>query len=150
MFLMSNFITQRLYMFYDSGYPAVKSIALIPFANRISKYPRKDSRENRLSFFLCRQPEGSAHAETRRENREELTTENEENKKKIRQFDNREKVFRRKRSVKEHKARNHWLCGRSVIHTKILFFSHVPPSFSGRATLKNSVELYRKTCDAFF
>ena len=44
--------------------------------------------------------------------REELTAEIEEGKKKIRQFENREKMLRQKLSVEERKARNHRLCKR--------------------------------------
>ena len=44
--------------------------------------------------------------------REELTAEIEENKKKIRQFENREKIIKQKLSVEERKARNHRLCKR--------------------------------------
>ena len=41
-----------------------------------------------------------------------LTAEIEENKKKIRQFENREKIIKQKLSVEERKARNHRLCKR--------------------------------------
>ena len=44
--------------------------------------------------------------------REELTAEIEESKKKIRQFENREKIIKQKLSVEERKARNHRLCKR--------------------------------------
>ena len=44
--------------------------------------------------------------------REELTAEIEEGKKKILQFENREKMLRQKLSVEERKARNHRLCKR--------------------------------------
>ena len=44
--------------------------------------------------------------------REELTAEIEEGKKKIRQFENREKIIKQKLSVEERKARNHRLCKR--------------------------------------
>ena len=43
---------------------------------------------------------------------EELTAEIEESKKKIRQFENRKKMLRKKLSVEERKARNHRLCKR--------------------------------------
>lgn len=43
---------------------------------------------------------------------EELTAEIEDGKKKIRQFENREKMLRQKLSVEESKARNHRLCKR--------------------------------------
>ena len=43
---------------------------------------------------------------------EELTAEIEDGKKKIRQFENREKMLRQKLSVEERKARNHRLCKR--------------------------------------
>ncbi len=48
----------------------------------------------------------------REKTREELTAEIEEGKKKIRQFENREKMLRQKLSVEERKARNHRLCKR--------------------------------------
>ena len=48
----------------------------------------------------------------REKTREELTAEIEENKKKIRQFENREKIIKQKLSVEERKARNHRLCKR--------------------------------------
>ena len=44
--------------------------------------------------------------------REELQAEIEDGKKKIRQFENREKMLRQKLSVEERKARNHRLCKR--------------------------------------
>ena len=37
---------------------------------------------------------------------------------------------------------------RGVVHTEILLPPHAPPSFSDRATLWNSVELYEKTGNA--
>ena len=43
---------------------------------------------------------------------QELTAEIEESKKKIRQFENREKIIKQKLSVEERKARNHRLCKR--------------------------------------
>ena len=48
----------------------------------------------------------------REKTREELTAEIEEGKKKIRQFENREKIIKQKLSVEERKARNHRLCKR--------------------------------------
>ena len=48
----------------------------------------------------------------REKTREELTAEIEDGKKKIRQFENREKMLRQKLSVEERKARNHRLCKR--------------------------------------
>ena len=48
----------------------------------------------------------------REKTREELTAEIEDRKKKIRQFENREKMLRQKLSVEERKARNHRLCKR--------------------------------------
>ena len=48
----------------------------------------------------------------REKTREELTAEIEEDKKKIRQFENREKIIKQKLSVEERKARNHRLCKR--------------------------------------
>ena len=48
----------------------------------------------------------------REKTREELTAEIEDMKKKIRQFQNREKMLRQKLSVEKHKARNHRLCKR--------------------------------------
>ena len=44
--------------------------------------------------------------------REELQAEIEDGKKKIRQFENREKMLRQKLSKEERKARNHRLCKR--------------------------------------
>ena len=48
----------------------------------------------------------------REKTREELTAEIEESKKKIRQFENWEKIIKQKLSVEERKARNHRLCKR--------------------------------------
>ena len=48
----------------------------------------------------------------REKTREEVTAEIEESKKKIRQFENREKIIKQKLSVEERKARNHRLCKR--------------------------------------
>ena len=48
----------------------------------------------------------------REKTHEELTAEIEDGKKKIRQFENREKMLRQKLSVEERKARNHRLCKR--------------------------------------
>ena len=48
----------------------------------------------------------------REKTREELTAEIEDRKKKIRQFENREKMLRQKLSVEERKARNHRICKR--------------------------------------
>ena len=48
----------------------------------------------------------------REKTREELTAEIEEGKKKIRQFENREKIIKQKLSVEERKSRNHRLCKR--------------------------------------
>ena len=48
----------------------------------------------------------------REKNREELQAEIEDGKKKIRQFENREKMLRQKLSVEERKARNHRPCKR--------------------------------------
>ena len=48
----------------------------------------------------------------REKTREELTAEIENGKKKIRQFENREKMLRQKLSKEERKARNHRLCKR--------------------------------------
>ena len=48
----------------------------------------------------------------REKTREELNAEIEEGKKKIRQFENREKIIKQKLSVEERKARNHRLCKR--------------------------------------
>ena len=46
----------------------------------------------------------------REKTREELTAEIEENKKKIRQYENRAKIIKQKLSLEERKARNHRLC----------------------------------------
>ena len=48
----------------------------------------------------------------REKTREELQAEIEDGKKKIRQFENREKIIKQKLSVEERKARNHRLCKR--------------------------------------
>ena len=48
----------------------------------------------------------------REKTREELQAEIEDGKKKLRQFENREKMLRQKLSVEERKARNHRLCKR--------------------------------------
>ena len=48
----------------------------------------------------------------REKTREEVTAEIEEGKKKIRQFENWEKIIKQKLSVEERKARNHRLCKR--------------------------------------
>ena len=48
----------------------------------------------------------------REKTREELRAEIEDGKKKIQQFENREKMLRQKLSVEERKARNHRLCKR--------------------------------------
>ena len=75
--------------------------------------PTRDSRENRLSFFYAdRQKGATSHDEPREKTREELTAEIEESKKKIRQFENREKIIKQKLSVEERKARTHRLCKR--------------------------------------
>ena len=65
-------------------------------------------------LFLCRQAERSDQSWTkpREKTREELTAEIEESKKKIRQFENREKIIKQKLSVEERKARTHRLCKR--------------------------------------
>ena len=41
-----------------------------------------------------------------------------------------------------------YTCKRGVVHTEILLPPHAPPSFSDRATLWNSVELYEKAGNA--
>ena len=56
--------------------------------------------------------ERPAMTKPREKTREELTAEIEEGKKKIRQFENREKIIKQKLSVEERKARNHRLCKR--------------------------------------
>ena len=48
----------------------------------------------------------------REKTREELQAEIEDGKKKIQQFENREKIIKQKLSVEERKARNHRLCKR--------------------------------------
>ena len=74
----------------------------------------------------------------REKTREELTAEIEDRKKKIRQFENREKMLRQKLSVEERKARNHRLCkrgGHVAACIRRLFFLPVPtylePSIDG-------------------
>ena len=59
----------------------------------------------------------------REKTREELTAEIEEGKKKIRQFENREKMLRQKLSVEERKARNHRLCTEPNAHYVQVAFS---------------------------
>ena len=56
----------------------------------------------------------------REKTREELTAEIEEGKKKIRQFENREKIIKQKLSVEERKARNHRLCKRGGFMEKYI------------------------------
>ena len=56
--------------------------------------------------------ERPAMTKPREKTREELTAEIEDGKKKIRQFENREKIIKQKLSVEERKARNHRLCKR--------------------------------------
>ena len=50
----------------------------------------------------------------REKTREELTAEIEDSKKKIRQFENREKIIKQKLSVEERKASSHRLCKRGA------------------------------------
>ena len=81
----------------------------------------------------------------REKTREELTAEIEEGKKKIRQFENREKIIKQKLSVEERKARNHRLCKRGgflVGHG--LCFRH--NAFKDRAPHDKAVA----ACPAFF
>lgn len=56
----------------------------------------------------------------REKTREEVTAEIEDGKKKIRQFENREKMLRQKLSVEERKARNHRLCKRGGFMESLL------------------------------
>ena len=56
----------------------------------------------------------------REKTREELQAEIEDGKKKIRQFENREKMLRQKLSVEERKARNHRLCKRGGFMESLL------------------------------
>ena len=66
--------------------------------------PTRDSRENRLSFFYAdRQKGATSYDETERETREELTAEIEDSKKKIQQYENREKILRQKLSHEERR-----------------------------------------------
>ena len=56
----------------------------------------------------------------REKTHEELTAEIEEGKKKIRQFENREKIIKQQLSVEERKARNHRLCKRGGFMESLL------------------------------
>ena len=56
--------------------------------------------------------------------RKELTTEIEEGKKKIRQFEKREKMLRQKLSVEERKARNHRLIVRAASYGSIIVWKY--------------------------
>ena len=77
----------------------------------------------------------------REKTREELTAEIEENKKKIRQFENREKIIKQKLSVEERKARNHRLL--SLIHISfcapVTQQGHFSGVFSGSCLGENGV-----------
>ena len=79
-----------------------------------SKYvPTKDSRENRLSFFYTYEQKGE-------KTREELQAEIEDGKKKIRQFENREKMLRQKLSKEERRTRSHRLIVRGAVFESIV------------------------------
>ena len=56
----------------------------------------------------------------REKTREELTTEIEESKKKIRQYENREKVLRQKLSQEERRTRSHRLIVRGAVFESIV------------------------------
>ena len=56
----------------------------------------------------------------REKTREELTAEIEDGKKKIRQFENQEKVLRQKLSQEERRTRNHRLIVRGAVFESIL------------------------------
>ena len=56
----------------------------------------------------------------REKTREELTAEIEENKKKIRQFENREKIIKQKLSVEERRTRSHRLIVRGAVFESIV------------------------------
>ena len=60
----------------------------------------------------------------REKTREELTAEIEEGKKKIRQFENREKIIKQKLSVEERKARNHRLIVRAASYGSIIVWKY--------------------------
>ena len=79
----------------------------------------------------------------REKTREEMTAEIEEGKKKIRQFENREKIIKQKLSVEERKARNHRLCKRGGFMESLvpeLFHYH-----SAKAFFNPEVFVYNKT-----
>src|SRR5699024_3644150 len=76
--------------------------------------------------------ERPAMTKPREKTREELTAEIEEGKKKIRQFENREKIIKQKLSVEERKARNHRLCKRGGFMESLvpeLFHYHSAKAF---------------------
>ena len=56
----------------------------------------------------------------REKTREELTAEIEESKKKIRQFENREKIIKQKLSVEERRTRSHRLIVRGAVFESIV------------------------------
>ena len=66
----------------------------------------------------------------REKTREELTAEIEESKKKIRQFENREKIIKQKLSVEERKARNHRLIGRAASYGSIIVWKYQKAAYS--------------------
>ena len=84
---------------------------------------------------------------------EELTAEIEDGKKKIRQFENREKMLRQKLSVEERKARNHRLCKRGGFMESLVpelktmtedegkdFLYHIAKSMEAQEYLKKRAE----------
>ena len=66
----------------------------------------------------------------REKTREELTAEIEDGKKKIRQFENREKIIKQKLSVEERKARNHRLIGRAASYGSIIVWKYLKVAYS--------------------
>ena len=65
----------------------------------------------------------------REKTREELTAEIEEGKKKIRQFENREKIIKQKLSVEERKAGNHRLIGRAASYGSIIVWKYLKVAY---------------------
>ncbi len=71
----------------------------------------------------------------REKTREELTAEIEESKKKIRQFENREKMIKQKLSVEERKARNHRLIASAAVLWRALCRKLIDHAGRGRDSL---------------
>ena len=85
--------------------------------NRIrkKKFTPKGQPRNRLSFFYAdRQKGATSYDETERENPRELTAEIEGSKKKIQQYENREKVLRQKLSQEDRLTPPPYRPGRGI------------------------------------